>query len=69
MKAKTTKFVSRSATESVEFGIDQFFLQVVRMVVAAVRVGLPKFDHSVADARGVAVENTALDRDAFAARL
>ena len=39
------------------------------MVVAAVRVGLPEFDHRVADACAVAVENAALDRDAFAARL
>ena len=43
------------------------FLQVFRVVVAAVGVGLPEFDHRIAHGGGVAVENAAFDRDTLAA--
>ena len=38
------------------------------MVVAAGGVGLPYFDHRVADRRAVAVEHAPFDRDALASR-
>ena len=67
VEAEAAALVGRGATETVKIGMMRSFLQVFRVVVAAVGVGLPEFDHRIAHGGGVAVENAAFDRDALAA--
>ena len=69
VEAKPLMSVSSGVPVSVKGGVEEFFLRVVGMVVAALGVGLPELDHRVAHRSRVTVENATLDLDTVAARL
>src|ERR1039458_4833127 len=58
--------IGHQAPKTEERRVNGFRLRVIRMVVLPVRIGLPYFDHGIAQRFAFAIENIAYELDSFA---